>query len=99
MLADTADSHKLPGKVDEPASKAEAYLTDEKRQKRLAKNRVTARISRCVLCACESAIRFYLPQLWRGLISVQTELACLQGEKTSISAATTAEVTLSRARE
>ena len=36
MLADTADSHKLSGKGDEPQLKAKADFAHNKKQKRLA---------------------------------------------------------------
>ena len=95
MLADTADSHKLPGKVDEHESKAKAYFAHERKQKRLAKNRVTAKRSRYVVCAFVSAIWFCRQQLWEALISINMEPVCMQRKKTSISAATTAEITFS----
>ncbi|DBA89311.1 hypothetical protein WJX79_010798 [Trebouxia sp. C0005] len=67
MFADTADSqNKLPGKGGEPEPKAKACFAQERRQKRLAKNRGTAKRSR-------ERKRAFLQQLQQRMYSLELE--------------------------
>lgn len=90
MGAETADSHKPSGKGP-PEAEARERVAYEKKQKRLADNRVTARQARYIACVrvCHQDIRDTVWILQR-FVSTQIVLACVQGEKKGISAVTQA---------
>ena len=84
MGMETADSHKLSGKGQIEAEAQERFVF-EKKERRLAKNRATARQGACGCVIRTSVTRF---EACSGFVSIQIVLACVQGEKKVRSAVT-----------